>query len=118
MLNTDQMQLYHHGALLGVLSRYGYETPWASAWLVASDPTTLPHYAAIGAFLDWVATIPDDWPDAQADAHYAQELATRGLDAAQVADFWSGWSVRTVDGEVWAISLYHFADDGYLTWRW
>jgi hypothetical protein len=30
----------------------------------------------------------------------------------------SGWSVRTPDGEIRAISLYCFEDDGYLTWRW
>ena len=118
MLNTATMQLEHHGALLGVLSRYGYETPWASAWLVAIDPTIIRHYTAICSFLAWVETIPDDLPDKEADARYTQELARRGLDAAQVGDFRSGWSVRTSDGEVLAISLYGFEDDGYLTWRW
>jgi hypothetical protein len=118
MLNTDTMQLEHHGALLGVLSRYSYETPWASAWLVAADPTIIRHYAAIFSFLNWVESIPDDLPDSEADAHYAQELATRGLNAAQVEDFSSGWSVRIEDGEIKAISLYRFEDDGYLTWRW
>src|SRR5262245_14826662 len=72
MLNTDEMQLYRHGALLGALSRYGYETPWASAWLAAADPATIPRYAAIFMFLDWVETIPDDLPDSEADAHYTQ----------------------------------------------
>ncbi|MFL5804313.1 MAG: hypothetical protein ACJ8CR_21530 [Roseiflexaceae bacterium] len=118
MLNTDKMQLEHHGALLGSLSRYGYETPWASAWLMADAPTTILHYAAICSFLAWVETIPDNLSDTQADARYAQELAALGLDAAQVEDFRSGWSVRTPDGEIRAISLYRFEDDGYLTWRW
>jgi hypothetical protein len=118
MLNTDTMQLEHHGAMLGVLSRYSYETPWASAWLVATDPTIIRHYAAIFPFLDWVETIPDDLPDAEADARYAEELARRGLDDAQVENVRSGWSVRTPEAEPRAISLYSFEDDGYLTWRW
>src|SRR5262245_57048720 len=118
MLNTDMTQLYHHDALLGVLSRYSYETPWASAWLMATEPITIQHYAAICSFLDWVETIPDDLPDVEADARYSQELATRGLDAAPVDEFRSGWSVRTGDGQMSAISLYRFEDDGYLTWRW
>jgi hypothetical protein len=79
---------------------------------------TAQHYAAICSFLAWAETIPDDLPDVEADARYAQELATRGLEAAQLEDFRSGWSVRTPDGEIRAISLYRFEDDDSLTWRW
>jgi hypothetical protein len=118
MLNTDTIQLYHRDVPLGMLSRYSYETPWASAWLVASDPAAIRRYAAICSFLAWVETIPDDLPDVEADARYMSELATRGLDAAPVEEFRSGWSVRIGAGIMEAISLYRFEDDGYLIWRW
>jgi hypothetical protein len=82
---------------------------------VATDRTTIRHYAALFSFLAWIETIPDNLPDAEADARYAEELARRGLDDAQGENVRSGWSVRTPDAELRAISLYSFEDDGYLT---
>jgi|HigsolmetaAR201D_1030396.scaffolds.fasta_scaffold01090_13 hypothetical protein len=115
---TGTMQLYHNDKLLGTLERYSYETPWASAWLQAHDSAIIQHFAAVYSFLEWVETIPDDLPDAEADARYMQALAERGLDEAQIRDFHDGWAVRTADGEMNAIVLAIFEQDGYLTWRW
>lgn len=86
-MNTDAMQLSHHGVMLGSLIQYGYETPWASAKLITLNTTIIPHYAAIDVFLRWNETLPDDLPVEEADARFYQELAVRGLDAAFVDKF-------------------------------
>jgi Magnesium chelatase, subunit ChlI len=56
------MELYHDGLRLGALTRSFYETPWASAWLVADDPATVARYATICAFHAWCEQLPDDLP--------------------------------------------------------
>lgn len=112
------MELYHDGVRLGALTRYFYETPWASAWLVADDPATVAHYAAICAFHTWFEQLPDDLPDAEADARYEQELATRGLDEPMLEAYWRPWVVVMPNGERREISLPYVEPDGYCTWRW
>lgn len=112
------MELYHDGVRLGGLTRHFYETPWASAWLVAEEPARLAHYAAICAFRIWCEDLPDDLPDAEADARYEQELAARGLDEAQLDAYWRPWVVVMPNGERREISPPHIEPDGYLTWRW
>jgi hypothetical protein len=112
------MELYHDGVRLGSLTRHFYETPWASAWLVADDPEAVTHYAAICAFHAWCEQQPDDLPDDEADARYEQELAARGLDGAQLDTYWRLWTVVMSDGERREISPPHVEPDGYLTWRW
>lgn len=111
------MQLVHHGALLGTLRRYGYETPWASAWLVA-EPPVIARYAAVSAFLDWVETLPDDLPDVEADARYEQEQAARGLDEPMLDACSHGWEILMPDGERREIGPPRFDTYGFLTWRW
>jgi hypothetical protein len=117
-MNTAGMQLYRDGVLLGALTRYGYETPWASAWLVPLDTATFEGYAAIDAFLRWCDELPDDLTAAESDARYDQELASRGLAPSLIDSFWGGWQVRTQDGVFHEISLSAFEADGYLSWRW
>jgi len=51
----------------------------AGAWLLA-EPATIARYVAVSAFLDWVDTLPDDLPDAEADACCEGDQAARGLD--------------------------------------
>jgi hypothetical protein len=117
-MNTDGMQLYRNGVPLGALTRYGYETPWASAWLIPLDPATVERYAAIDAFLRWCDELPDDLPAAVSDERYEQEVAARGLIPALIDGFLGGWQVRTPDGKLHEISISTFEADGYLSWRW
>jgi hypothetical protein len=112
------MDLYHDGVRLGVLTRHFYETPWASAWLVADDPATAARFAAICAFHASIEQLPDDLPDAEADARYEQELAARGLDEALLDTYWRPWVVVMPDGERREITPPHVEPDGYMTWRW
>ncbi len=111
------MQLVHHGALLGALWRYGYETPWASACLVA-EPAVIARYAAVSAFLDWVETLPDDLPDAESDARYERAQAARGLDETILDACGRGWAILMPDGERREIAPPRFETDGFVTWRW
>lgn len=117
-MNTDNMRLAHRSILLGILTRYGYETPWASAWLIADAPAMIARYAAIDAFFRWNEQLPDDLPLDEADARYERELALRGLDEDMIDDFWSDWQVHLQDGQIHDIALATFEADGYLTWRW
>jgi hypothetical protein len=112
------MELYHEGVRLGPLTRHFYETPWASAWLVADDPAVVARYAAVCAFHAWCESALDDLPDADADARYGEELAARGLDEAQLDQYWRPWVVVMPGGERREIVPPHFEPDGYLTWRW
>jgi hypothetical protein len=112
------MQLFHQGKRLGALSRYGYETPWASAWLVLADPALLSRYATIAAFFAWSEALPDDLPDAEADARYNQELTARGLTEEDLDSWWRDWQVQGTDGVLHEVSLYQFETDGYVVWRW
>lgn len=117
MISGLPMHLYHEGVPLGELHRYGYETPWASAWLIGS-PATISRYASICAFFDWVETLPDDLPDAEADERYERERITRGIDAALLDAYWRGWSILLSNGERREISPPRFEPDGFATWRW
>ena len=112
------MELYHDGVRLGPLTRHFYETPWASAWLVADDPATAARFAAICAFHASIEQLPDDLPDAEADARYEQELASRGLVEALLDAYWRPWVVVMPDGERREITPPHVEPDGYMTWRW
>jgi hypothetical protein len=98
---------------VGPLQRYGYETPWASAWVIA-DPATIARYAAASAFLDWVDTLPD----AEADALYEEEQAARGLDETALDACGHGWEILMPGGERRAITSPRFEADGFATWRW
>jgi hypothetical protein len=102
---------------LGTLERYGYETPWASAWLVA-EPATLARHAAVSAFFDWVDSLPDDLPDAEIDRRYEHEQAARSLDDVLLDACRRGWEIRMPDGERRAIGPPRFEADGFVTWRW
>ncbi|HMQ33509.1 MAG TPA: hypothetical protein PKD53_22445 [Chloroflexaceae bacterium] len=112
------MELYHDGVRLGALTRHFYETPWASAWLVADDPAAVARYAAICALHACVEQLPDELPCAEANARYEQELAARGLDETQLDGYWRPWVVVMPDGERREITPPHVEPDGYLTWRW
>lgn len=111
------MELYHDGVRLGVLTRQFYETPWASAWLVADEPATVARYAAICAFHAWCKQLPDDLPDAEADARYAETLAARGLDEADLDAYWRPWVVVMPDGERREIGPPHIEPDASFTPR-
>jgi hypothetical protein len=112
------MELYHDRARPAPRGGVVHETPWASAWLIADNPTTIAHYAAICAFHAWCKQEPDDLPNAEADVRYAQELAARDLDEVQLDAYWRPWSIRMPDGEWREIGPPHVESDGYLTWRW
>jgi hypothetical protein len=113
------MTLYRYGVRLGILTGYSYETPWASAWLVAEAPELVERYAAIAAFLAWSAALSDDLPDAEADARYEQELVARGLNEALIEGWWGGWQIQLDNEAVYEdISLYDLQADGWVTWRW
>lgn len=112
------MELYHNDVRLGTLTRHFYETPWASAWLVADDPALIARYAAICAFHVWCEQLPDNLPVTEADVRYAEALAGRGLDEAALDAYRHPWLIVMPDGKQRAIAPPHVEADGYLTWRW
>jgi hypothetical protein len=107
------MELLRHGARVGDLVRYFYETPWASAWLTPDNPEDVRRLVAAAAFLAWVEAAPDDLADAEYDA----QLARRGLDQSLVDGFHAGWAVR-VDGALREVALADVDADGWVRWRW
>jgi hypothetical protein len=112
------MQLRHHGVLVGSIVSYGYETPWATGQIDPADPALYACLVEVDAFLQWVDALPDDLPDAEADARYAAELARRGLTEECVRGYGSGWSITTRDGREHEVYTVICDADRFVTWRW
>lgn len=112
-------RLLRDGQPFGTVVSYGYETPWAVGWLEADDPGEHARCDAAFALRDWLAELPDDLPDAEADARYARECDARGLTEAEV-DRRTGaaWSLVDGDGHRHPAYALSFTGDGFITWRW
>jgi hypothetical protein len=110
--------LFFQGRLVGALSSYGYETPWAVARLEPADPDLYRRLLGVCE----MHTEVEAWPETSREEDEARWLdANRrhGISEADHDDFNRGpWAVRTVDGadhEIWLPTLDR---DGFVTWRW
>ena len=119
MTFTQPLRLLRDGRPFGTIVSYGYETPWASGRVVADDPGDHARQIAVAAFLRWVEALPDDLPDAEADARYERELASRRLTEDDVGR-WSAadWTIVTADGSRRPAYALSFDGGGFVTWRW
>ena len=119
MTYAPPLRLLRDGRPFGTVVSYGYEAPWASGRVVADDPGDHARQIAVAAFLRWVEALPDDLPDAEADARYERELASRGLDEDDLGR-WSAadWTIVAADGGRHPAHALSFDEAGFVTWRW
>ena len=116
------MKLYHDNKLVGNLTRYTYETPWAYALLEPINNSNYTKLAQVSHFLNVV--IEEDWGDLtpeEEDQVYQERLVALGLTEADIEQFQaSRWEVREAESpnRQGIISLYECGPDGWLRWRW
>ena len=113
------MRLLCDGQPFGTLVSYGYETPWALGRLIADDPGAHARCDAAFALSTWLADLPDDLADEEAEARYERERDARGLTEAEV-ERWerAEWSLIDGDGRAHPAYALSFIGDGFVTWRW
>ena len=116
------MKLYLNSALVGELSEYSYETPWATARIAPADAAAYKRLCAAGRFL--AVDVEEDWGDLtreEEDREYARRLVKYGIVEADVDAFQSGrWEIINSDsthlqGPVW---VNECDERGWVTWRW
>lgn len=116
------MKLYFDGTLLGSLSHYSYETPWASAHLTPEDPATLTMLSQVSHFIN--IELEEFWGDMTPEeetAEYDRRLAALGITHEDVDNFQYGrWEVKDANppDPQGFISLYDCSADGALRWQW
>jgi hypothetical protein len=103
----------------GTVVTYGYETPWATGRVEAADPAALAQGEAVHDLLNWLDQLPDDLPDAEADARYERECAARGLTEADIARWTSAdWALMDTTGQRHPAYALTFLGDSFVQWRW
>lgn len=115
------MKLYCNGELIGSLTNYFYETPWASARIEPVDPEAYDRLCRASHFLSIV--LNENWGDLTEEEEnqvYAQRLADLQLTDTDLTRFQGKWEIRESDhrdrqGE---ISLNTCDPDRWVTWRW
>ncbi len=116
------MNLYLNGKLVGELSDYGYETPWATARLLPLDADLVRRLAAASRFLavdieqDWGALSRED-----EDREYARRLAAYAISESDVEVLQGGaWEIANADAPQLQgpISIAEVDERGWVTWRW
>lgn len=116
------MMLYLNDILLGALSDYGYETPWATARLTPADAELHRRLCAASQFLS--VDIEEDWGEQtseESDREYERRLQGYGITEADVEAFQSGqWEVRNPGSShlQGPIVVSECDERGWVTWRW
>lgn len=117
------MPLKHGGAEIGVITDYGYETPWATGRVVFAETALADRCARWAEYDSWLFRaagadeLPDD--DAEYDATCLREAARRGLTPSDMDLFRSGtWTITTADGDIHDVHSLEFLGDAYVQWRW
>lgn len=113
------MQLYRDQEFVGLITGYGYETPWATGTVEDSDPSRGERSNRAAAYLMWLYN-EDDLPEDN-DAYDEicnREMARHGVTPADVA--WCGgkWTIRTQDGVDHLGYSLDFLGDSRIQWRW
>ncbi|MGQ4601108.1 hypothetical protein [Nocardia sp. R6R-6] len=115
------MRLYRDEELVALVTRYGYETPWATGTVEYSDSDRGERSARAAQFLVWRAENEDDLPDDD-DAYdelCSREMARCSVTQADVDWCESGdWTIRTQDGIDHAAFSLDFIGDHGIQWRW
>ena len=112
------MRLLHEDVPFGTLTGYEYDTPWASAYLDATDPVAQVRCESATSFQSWVETEPDDLSEDESDARYADALVARGLTEADLDWCAARWTIVTAAGESYPTYALHFPAPGVVSWRW
>lgn len=115
------MKLYSNGDLIGSLTNYSYETPWASARIEPVDPELYRRLCQASYFLSIV--LNENWGELTEEEEnrvYAQRLAGLQITDADIVRFQGTWEIRESDhpdrqGMIW---LQSCDPDFWVSWRW
>jgi hypothetical protein len=115
------MKLYCNGDLIGSLTTYFYETPWASAQIEPVDAELYERLCRASYFLSIV--LNENWgelTEKEENRVYAQHLAELQITDADLVRFQGTWEIRESDhpDRQGVISLYTCDPDHWVTWRW
>lgn len=115
------MQLYRDREHVGVITRYGYETPWASGIFDDFEVDRGDRSARVAQFLQWMAMNEDDLPEDDGDYEEicGTEMTRLGVTQADVD--WcerASWTIRTLDGIDHAVHSLDFIGERTIQWRW
>lgn len=114
------MRLYRNQVYVGLITEYGYETPWATGTVEYSDTERGIRSDRAARFLQWM-NHSDELPEADDDY---TELCDREMVRHEVAqadiDWCSGgrWTIETPDGLENAVHSLDFLGDSHIQWRW
>ena len=116
------MNLYLNGELVGELSDYGYETPWATARLVPLEAGLMRRLVAASRFL--VVEIEQDWgalSREDEDREYERRLAAYAISESDLDLLQGGaWKIANPGAPQLQgpISIAEVDERGWVTWRW
>ncbi|MEU0539011.1 hypothetical protein ABZ319_04015 [Nocardia sp. NPDC005978] len=114
------MQLSRDQELVALITRYGYETPWATGLVEDFDLERGERSERVARYLQWFWN-EDDLPED--DAAYAEvcsaELARHDVTQSDV-DWCTGgdWTIQTRDGITHRVYSLDFIADRTVQWRW
>ncbi|MCC3313633.1 hypothetical protein [Nocardia africana] len=114
------MQLFRNQELVGLITAYSYETPWATGTLHDSDHARGARSDRATSYLQWqneTEDLPED--DDSYDRLCTQQLARHDVTQADV-DWceYGTWTIKTQDGLDHKAYSLEFLGDGQLQWRW
>lgn len=114
------MRLYRDEELVGLISGYGYETPWASGIFEDCDAGRGERCERAAAFRMWQNSGADLLEDDDAyDEICEREMVRRGVAQADIEWCFRGsWVIRTQDGVDHPAYSFEFLGDRYVQWRW
>jgi hypothetical protein len=115
------MQLYRDQEHVGLITRYGYETPWATGIDEDFDPDRGERSDRVAQFLQWMARNEEDLPedDRDYDEICSVEMARLGVTQADVDWCERGsWTIQTQDGIDHKVYSLDFIDERTIQWRW
>ncbi|WP_167475375.1 hypothetical protein [Nocardia arthritidis] len=115
------MRLFRDRVFVGSITRYGFETPWATGLFEDSDPRRGERSDSAVEFLQWLAQHEDDLPDDDNayNEFYDRELSRHRTTRADVDWCETGsWAIATRNGTDHEAYSFGFIGDRWVQWRW
>lgn len=102
---------------IGVITSYGYETPWACGLVQLREQGIQHRFIQVCEYLDDLERVVDK--PLEDDLSIEEELTRRKITNDDVELYFDGeWAIATQTGEVYPITPPQFDAQGFLTWRW
>lgn len=114
------MTLWLGTSVCGLISSYGYETPWASGRFEPTDADQHRRWVEACELETEIETWPEDDTPAAEEARWQAALIRRGITQADLDSRSRGpWQIEAPAGsKAQILSPPCFDRQGFVTWRW